>query len=266
MKHIVKWIVPLLLAAVAAGCGTERSGALEAYRSWPKGLSVSLTIPAEKLQQVKEAGFDYVEVTLNSLRGKSSEERLAAIGRFRADAEQAGLTVWSVHLPFGRAWDISSPNDSLRTAVVGQIAWFIDAVQVFKPRKMVLHPSAEPIADSLRAVHFENSVNAINTLAETARDTGAQLLIEDLPRTCLCNTSDEMLALFGRIDPSVGICFDTNHLLQETPGRLPVPFSWPRAATTNLRFRYSPTLSSWGSKPPIPSGWAIRSNFRFRRR
>ena len=87
MKNIVKWIVPLLLAAVAAGCGTERRSALEAYRSWPKGLSVSLTMPADKLQQVKEAGFGHVEVTLNSLRGKSTEERLAAIERFRADAE-----------------------------------------------------------------------------------------------------------------------------------------------------------------------------------
>ena len=77
MKNIVKWIVPLLLAAVAAGCGTERRSALEAYRSWPKGLSVSLTMPADKLQQVKEAGFGHVEVTLNSLRGKSTEERLA---------------------------------------------------------------------------------------------------------------------------------------------------------------------------------------------
>lgn len=217
MKHTVKFIVFLLLIASASGCGTAGRSTLEAYRSWPMGLSVSLTMPAEKLRQVKDAGFDYVEVTLNSLRGKSFEERLAAIERFRADAEQAGLTVWSVHLPFGRAWDISSPNDSLRTAVVGQIAWFIDAVQAFKPRKMVLHPSAEPITDSLRAVHFENSVNSINTLAEAARGTDAQLLIEDLPRTCLCNTSDEMLALFGRIDPSVGICFDTNHLLQETP-------------------------------------------------
>ena len=75
MKNIVKWIVPLLLAAVAAGCGTERRSALEAYRSWPKGLSVSLTMPADKLQQVKEAGFGHVEVTLNSLRGKSTEER-----------------------------------------------------------------------------------------------------------------------------------------------------------------------------------------------
>ena len=176
MKNIVKWIVPLLLAAVAAGCGTERRSALEAYRSWPKGLSVSLTMPADKLQQVKEAGFGHVEVTLNSLRGKSTEERLAAIERFRADAGQVGLTVWSVHLPFGRAWDISSPNDSLRTAVVEQIAWFIDAVQALGPRKMVLHPSAEPIADSLRAVHFENSVNSINALAEAARGTGAQLL------------------------------------------------------------------------------------------
>ena len=97
MKHIVKWIVPLLLAAVAAGCGTERRSALEAYRSWPKGLSVSLTMPAEKLQQVKEV-------------------IIRAAGK-------------AVDLPFGRAWDISSPDDSLRV------------------------------------VHFENSVNAINTLA-----------------------------------------------------------------------------------------------------
>lgn len=129
MKHIVKWIVPLLLAAVAAGCGTERRSALEAYRSWPKGLSVSLTMPAEKLQQVKEVGFDYVEVHAQFAARESPEERLGGYRRFRADAEQPGLTVWSVHLPFGRAWDISSPDDSLRV------------------------------------VHFENSVNAINTLA-----------------------------------------------------------------------------------------------------
>ena len=129
----------------------------------------------------------------------------------------SGLTIWSVHLPFGRAWDISSPDDSVRTAVVDRIAWFIEAVQPLRPRKMILHPSAEPIADSLRGLHIEHSICSINTLAAVAARYDAQLLVEDLPRTCLCNTSREMLSIFKRLDPAVGVCFDTNHLLQETP-------------------------------------------------
>ena len=82
---------------------------------------------------------------------------------------------------------------------------------------MILHPSAEPIADSLRGLHIEHSIHSINTLAAVAARYEAQLLVEDLPRTCLCNTSGEMLSIFERLDPAVGVCFDTNHLLQESP-------------------------------------------------
>ena len=202
------------------GCRSERQRVYDAYCSWPMGLSVSLTMPEEQLREVREAGFDYVEVTLNSLRTKSREECSAALERFRADAALDCLTIWSVHLPFGRAWDISSPNDSVRTAVVDRIAWFIEAVQPLQPRKMILHPSAEPIADSLRGLHIEHSIHSINTLATVAARYEAQLLVEDLPRTCLCNTSGEMLSIFERLDPAVGVCFDTNHLLRETPRSL----------------------------------------------
>lgn len=218
MRLFIKKMEMLLLAAVLlGGCRSERQRVYDAYCSWPMGLSVSLTMPEELLREVREAGFDYVEVTLNSLRTKSREECTAALERFRLDAERVGLTIWSVHLPFGRAWDISSPDDSVRTAVVDRIAWFIEAVQPLRPRKMILHPSAEPIADSLRGLHIEHSICSINTLAAVAARYDAQLLVEDLPRTCLCNTSREMLSIFKRLDPAVGVCFDTNHLLQETP-------------------------------------------------
>ena len=218
MRSIAKRTGMLLLTAMLlGGCRSERQRGYDAYCSWPMGLSVSLTMPEEQLREVREAGFDYVEVTLNSLRTKSREECSAALERFRADAERVGLTIWSVHLPFGRAWDISSPNDSVRTAVVDRIAWFIEAVQPLQPRKMILHPSAEPIADSLRGLHIEHSIHSINTLATVAARYEAQLLVEDLPRTCLCNTSGEMLSIFERLDPAVGVCFDTNHLLRETP-------------------------------------------------
>ncbi len=218
MKSIAKRTGMFLLTALLlGGCRSERQRVYDTYCSWPMGLSVSLTMPEEQLREVREAGFDYVEVTLNSLRTKSREECSAALERFRADAERVGLTVWSVHLPFGRAWDISSPNDSVRRAVVDRIAWFIEAVQPLRPQKMILHPSFEPIADSLRGLHIEQSIRSINTLAAVAAGCDARLLVEDLPRTCLCNTSREMLSIFERLDPAVGVCFDTNHLLQETP-------------------------------------------------
>lgn len=217
MKQNLRITVLLLAAALVWGCGTKKRSTLESYRNWPTGLSVSLLMPAEKLQQVKDAGLGYVEVTLNSQRKTGDEERHAAIERFRADAERTGLTVWSVHLPFGRDWDISTPDDSVRRAVVERFAWFIEAVKPLKPGKLVLHPSYEPIADSIRAQHIEACIASTNELAAAARAAGMQLLLEDLPRTCLGNTSQEMLAILERVDPAVGVCFDTNHLLQETP-------------------------------------------------
>ncbi|MFR6414310.1 MAG: hypothetical protein ACLUNS_00120 [Alistipes shahii] len=71
------------------------------------------------------------EVTLNSLRGKSPEERHAAIGRFPRRCRSAARIDRLDPCIFRSAAprDISSPDDSLRV------------------------------------VHFENSVNAINTLA-----------------------------------------------------------------------------------------------------
>ncbi|MCE7070813.1 sugar phosphate isomerase/epimerase, partial [Dyadobacter sp. CY327] len=44
----------------------------------------------------------------------------------------------------------------------------------------------------------------------------ASLNIECLPRTCLGNTSKEILQILDGID-NIGICFDSNQLLKESP-------------------------------------------------
>lgn len=53
-------------------------------------------------------------------------------------------------------------------------------------------------------------------LADFAKAEGAVLCIENLPRTCLGNCSDEILKLLA-LDDSLMACFDTNHLLSEDP-------------------------------------------------
>ncbi len=207
----------LLLAFIAAGCSGNKKSVPDAYESWPMGISIGIQTPVEKLAEVKEAGFDWVEVVFPRKRDMPAEERIDEIERFRTDAANAGISVWSVHLPYGRDWDPSDTDEELRQRNVADVGALIEMAAPLEPRKFILHASYEPITDEDREAKFQAAVRSLNALAPYAAETGAQLLIEDLPRTCLGNTSVEMHRLLAAVDPSIGVCFDTNHLLKETP-------------------------------------------------
>lgn len=51
-------------------------------------------------------------------------------------------------------------------------------------------------------------------MAEGAHQNGAYIAVENLPRTCLGNTADEVSLLVSAND-KLKVCFDTNHLLNE---------------------------------------------------
>lgn len=90
------------------------------------------------------------------------------------------------------------------------MAQMIEQCGQFKPARLVLHPSSEPIADSVRARRIVNAQRSIMYLKPYADRIGAQLCIENLPRTCLGNTPEELLEIICGI-PGVKVCFDTNH-------------------------------------------------------
>ena len=83
-------------------------------------------------------------------------------------------------------------------------------------RRMVIHPSGEPIADEDRCERMKIAKDSFAKLARVAEACDVQIALEDLPRTCLCRNSDEMLDLLSA-DPTLRVCFDTNHLLSEDP-------------------------------------------------
>ena len=78
-------------------------------------------------------------------------------------------------------------------------------------------PSSEPIADSIRAQRITNASGSIAYLKKYADQIGAQLCIENLPRTCLGNTPEELLEII-KDTPGVKVCFDTNHYTKGTTG------------------------------------------------
>lgn len=173
-------------------------------------------VSTENFRQIKAVGIQWVEIAINQCyRGVPMEQIVPRIEAMKAMADSAGMKVWSIHLPFSRTLDISVLNDSLRGENVAFMAKMIRRSAIFSPQRLVLHPSSEPISQTEREERLARAVGSIRELKEAADAIGAELCIENLPRTCLGNTPEELVRIVDAV-PGVGICFDTNHYVQGT--------------------------------------------------
>ena len=165
------------------------------------------------LTTLKNVGISAVELSfsrdvyLNTLQFPS---RAAEYGRI---AEEVGITLWSIHLPFSRVWDISTLDEENNRITMETNMALIRAAKEAGIRVAVLHPSSEPITDEERPLRLKKSRENILKLASLCRECGLLLAVENLPRTCLCNRAEEMIALLE--GTGAGIVFDTNHALAE---------------------------------------------------
>ena len=188
-------------------------------QEYPIGISLSLfgkVEPSrEQLHQIKEAGVDYVEVVMNQImRYHPENEWYERAWKLKNQLDAAGLTVWSIHLPHTYEIDISFMAPARREYSLSKDEEATRIGSIFHPKRIVLHASNDPVAEEERAQRMQYAKNGIGRLALAAREIGAVLCVEDLPRSNLGRNSDEILALIGDY-PEVMCCFDTNHLPEE---------------------------------------------------
>lgn len=182
---------------------------------WPLGTSTALFrggLTEEYIDEAKAAGIECFEFVAKA-DDPQSEERYDALA---AKASELGMSVWSVHLPFGRERDISSTDAAIRETWIQKNIAIMERAVGWGVKKAILHPSYEPIADEDRPQRMRHATDSLRVLGEAAEALGIQIAVECLPRTCLGNTSDEILELISA-HPSLGVCCDVNHLLKETP-------------------------------------------------
>lgn len=182
---------------------------------WSLGTSTSLFqggLTEEYLYEAKDAGIECFEFVakVGSPEGDDDYDALAD------KARELGMSVWSVHLPFGRDRDISSADPAVRQEWIEKNTAIMERAVKWGARKAIIHPSYEPIPDEERPERMHHAINSLKLLAEEGDRLGIQIAIECLPRTCLGNTSEEILTLL-EAHPSLGVCCDVNHLLKETP-------------------------------------------------
>lgn len=202
----------IFIALVAAGFLLEAcSPKPEIGKSMGRWTNFGL----ESMIANKEGGLGYIEVTMNNVINKQPEKAQENADRIMADIQASGLKVWSVHMPYSRTLDISVSDDSARAANVDFLKEMIRVAGTFHPQYLVLHPSSEPISPEEREQRLVNSHASIGELAPAAKEIGAVLCVENLPRTCLGQNAQEMMRLIEGYD-EVGLCFDTNHLMYQS--------------------------------------------------
>lgn len=206
----------------------------------PLGISITSYEP-EAVHDFVSYGFEYFEVGIPAQLPDSGDmrnieydyspevtqkiARIAGRGREEELVKQKqplvnaifneNLRVWSVHLPFGYGWDIAHYVESERDSVVESLKRIIDLTSDWGARVYVLHGCLEPVKPEERPVRMARSIRSLRELNEYAQRCGAHVALEDLPRSCLGNTSLEVRAM-SQAAGNVHVCFDVNHLLCES--------------------------------------------------
>lgn len=169
------------------------------------------------LEEIKAAGMSCIEMVLSNRREDLTSDRLTErYDPIIKEAHQRGLEIWSVHLPFGDYWDISKMIEEKRNQILESHNQWLDWVAKWGIKKVIIHPSFEPISKQERSDRLETAKQSLEKLAEKAKTLGIEICVECLPRTCLGNSSEEIEYLISGSD-DLGVCCDVNHLLSETP-------------------------------------------------
>lgn len=159
--------------------------------------------------EYKNAGIGAMEISLSP--EKTAELDPDGIRRWSLET---GVEVWSFHLPFYpfETNNIASPDREVRKNSVLIQTECIKKAAMAGAKIAVIHPSAEPNPENERAERLNCAKESLALLSAVAAKNGMILAVEDLPRTCLGNSAEEIKDLISA-DERLMVCFDTNHLL-----------------------------------------------------
>ena len=178
--------------------------------------SCGFALTDENFAALKKSGVDAVEIVrrLEDHKNKDCKE-------IKSLADRHGVELWSYHLPFSpfSEIEISTSRADVRKSTVELFEEIIKKASDSGIDKFIVHPSGEPISPERREDKMLYSMQSLDRLAEVAYSCGASIAVEDLPRTCLGNSPEEILRLIG-VNAKLRVCLDTNHLLYDKNANL----------------------------------------------
>lgn len=118
----------------------------------------------DEFHTFSENGIQLLEIYLGSQLGKTDDEVSEWVTMVKERTEAAGIKVWSIHLPFSRALDISSSDEDARRLTIEEHRRVIRLFRPLDIRTYVIHGSFEPIMDNERSERMANARHRLKCL------------------------------------------------------------------------------------------------------
>ncbi|MBP5230955.1 MAG: sugar phosphate isomerase/epimerase [Clostridia bacterium] len=183
--------------------------------NWSIGLSTCAFGYLEEsvFRAYSENGIGVMEISLSP--DLSDALNLKETASF---SKKYGIRIRSFHLPFYpfEGNNLASLDPEVRKRTVSEQSERIRRISEAGIPFAVVHPSGEPNPRERRAEMLKACFESLSELSGVAAAAGVTLAVENLPRTCIGNNSEEIKFLL-EAGPSLCCCFDTNHLLCEDP-------------------------------------------------
>lgn len=195
-------------------------------------LSVGYSIPvasitAEKMKYAKSHGIDYVEVSFaafidsNRQFKLSDREMIEKVKQAKADASAAGISIWSVHMPYGPHIDLSLPDEKQRQGVVELHKKVLMLCRELKPEVILFHPSyylglnEREVRKSQMiksALELHPAVKGIGAIMVIENMLGPELLKDEKRERPLCRSVEETMEIMGKLPADIYSAVDMNHI------------------------------------------------------
>ncbi|MDO6390106.1 sugar phosphate isomerase/epimerase family protein [Pontibacter sp. BT731] len=192
------------------------------------GYALGLTkVSAEQMKYAKSVGIDYVEISFGGLIDGnrnfkvSDEEMTALMHKAKKAADDAGIQVWSIHMPFGKRIDLSMTDETERQQVVALHRKVLGYCKILQPQIILFHPSYY-LGLNEREARKKQLVKSATELNKTVRSMNATMVIENMlgPELLvdaererpLCRTVDETMEIMNRLPKSIYAAVDMNHI------------------------------------------------------
>ena len=187
---------------------------VEGLRYYP-GISIGIKMEnyEQYLTQIAEAGFKYIEISIShkvGLADMTDEQALEFISTKRNQAVAAGLTVWSVHLPFeNKIWTNIAGEESIRVQSRDNIMRVLRLCNQAIPecKNYVLHASKGSLDP--RSESVAQARKSLGEMLPEAKAMGVRLCVENLVGS-LCFSIEEMSATIDGVE-DVWVTYDIGH-------------------------------------------------------
>jgi len=160
----------------------------------------------DQLPMVKEAGFSHV--SLGARIEHSNYLTTAGQKIIRGMVESHGLAVCSIHTPFGKDIDISSPQRDVAYHTVEMYKKCSEAAQYLSARVVIFHPTAYLRSDQIDS-RKKTIVRNVEKLLDCIGKTSIRLAVENDS----CEPANDVLtySLDEITDGRYGFCYDSSH-------------------------------------------------------